>query len=133
MKLIKYCLILFILAHSGSLLAHVGEHSNTKSVIYTIKGKQVEGHFLMERAGKVFIEQKNGKIISAALNDFSFSNQTSLSRKIAFLKQINAENHVAEKQTTHTKPTEYQSFYSLILVAALALLLMLKSKIKTPK
>ncbi len=133
MKLIKYCLVLFILAHSGSLLAHVGEHSNTKSVIYTIKGKQVEGHFLMERAGKVFIEQKNGKIISAALNDFSFSNQTSLSRKIAFLKQINAENHVAEKQTTHTKPTEYQSFYSLILVAALALLLMLKKQNQNPK
>jgi hypothetical protein len=69
MKLIKYCLILLILAHSGSLFAHVGEHSNTKSVIYKIKGKQIEGHFLMERDGKVFIEQKNGKIISADLNN----------------------------------------------------------------
>ena len=128
MKLIKYCLILFILAHSGSLLAHVGGHTNTKSVIYTIMGKQVEGHFLMERDGKVFIEQKNGKIISADLNDFSFSNQTSLSKKIAFLKQINTENQIAKKLATHTKTTEYQFFYSLILVAALALLLMLRKQ-----
>jgi len=97
MKLIKYCLIVLIFTHSLSLFAHVGEHSNTKSVIYKIKGKQIEGYFLMEREGKVFIEQKNGKIISADLNDFSFSNQTSLSKKNSFFEAIKCSKSRSKK------------------------------------
>lgn len=133
MKFIKYCLLLLSLAHSGSLLAHVGEHSNTKSVIYTIKGKQVEGHFLMERKGKVFIEHKNGKIISADLNDFSFSNQTSLSKKIAFLKQINTENRVAKSLPVTTKTTDYQSVYIGVFIAVFTMIVSIRKQNQNPK
>ncbi|WP_188768804.1 YHYH protein [Emticicia aquatilis] len=133
MKFIKYCLLLLSLAHSGSLLAHVGEHSNTKSVIYTIKGKQVEGHFLMEREGKVFIEQENGKIISADLNDFSFSNQASLSKKIAFLKQINTENRVVGKFTKNTESTDYQSIYVFLFIGILGFIILMKKQNQNPK
>ena len=133
MKLMKYCLILLILVHSGSLLAHVGEHAKTNSVIYSIKGKQIEGHFLMERDGRVCIEQKNGKIISADLKDFSFSNQTSLSKKIAFLKQLNAQNQVVKNLGVDTKTTDYQSFYICIFVAALVLLVVVKKQNHNPK
>lgn len=132
MKLIKYCLLLLSLAHSELLLAHVGEHSNTKSVIYTIKGKQVEGHFLMEREGKVFIEHKNGKIISADLNDFSFSNQTSLSKKIAFLKQINTENRVVRKFTKNTESTDYQSIYVFLFIGILGFIILMKKQNQNP-
>ncbi|GGD72040.1 hypothetical protein GCM10011514_40250 [Emticicia aquatilis] len=115
------------------MLAHVGEHSNTKSVIYTIKGKQVEGHFLMEREGKVFIEQENGKIISADLNDFSFSNQASLSKKIAFLKQINTENRVVGKFTKNTESTDYQSIYVFLFIGILGFIILMKKQNQNPK
>lgn len=133
MKLLKYCLILVSLAYSGSLFAHVGEHISEGGMIYRIKGKKVEGHFLMEREGKVFIEQKNGKIISAELKDFSFSNQTSLSKKIAFLKQINEENQVLKKLLVNKKPTDYQAFCVLFFVSALVLMVLMRKQNQNSK
>lgn len=131
MKLINYCLLILSLGYSGSLFAHVGEHSNETGVVYKIKNKNIEGHFLMERDGKVFIEQKNGKIISADLQDFSFSNQASLSQKIEFLKQINHKNQAIKIEKSSSKKTGYQAF--LLLTIALFTFLAFFTKKQNPK
>jgi YHYH protein len=111
MKTVQYCILIFFLTFSDLLLAHVGDHKKESSVIYLIKGKKVEGHFLMQRDGKVFIEQKNGKILSEALQDFSFSNQVNLSEKIAFLKQINAKNSIQKSRFSEDKKSNIPFFY----------------------
>lgn len=87
----KILLLIIALVFTTSLYAHVGDHTPDKGIIYTIKGKEVEGHFLMSRDEKVFIELQNGKVISAPLNDFSFRSRENLSEKIAALKKLNHE------------------------------------------
>lgn len=95
-------------------LAHVGEHSSRNGVVYTIKGKEVKGHFLMSRENKVFIELQNGKIISAALQDFSFKNQTDLSRKIAFLKELNQQQNISKLRVKNADNQSIALFISAL-------------------
>jgi YHYH protein len=84
------CIILSLFA-IFSLYAHEGGHENGKTETYYIKGKAVNGHFLMTKNDKVFLELKNGKTISAPMADFSFSNQHDLSQKIAHFKALNGQ------------------------------------------
>lgn len=95
MTLLKV-IVLFIF--SIPLFAHVGEHSIDAGITYSINGRNVEGHFLMEREGKVFVELKDGKVISAKIEDFSFSNQKSIRKKIATLKVLNSKIPISENK-----------------------------------
>lgn len=97
-----------------TVFAHVGEHNSERSVIYTIKGKEVKGHFLMSREDKVFIELPSGKVISAPIQDFSFKNQSDLSRKIAFLKELNQENSFKEN-SAKVVDSQVFIFFALLL------------------
>ena len=117
-----FVLIIFLV--TTTLSAHVGDHSPDRGIIYTINGKEVEGHFLMSRDDKVFIELPNGKVVSALINDFSFENRESLSEKIMVLKELNRE----KKEVTPNRPINcLLAFFLLIFVS---LLLFFISKIE---
>lgn len=108
---------------SNCVFAHVGQHSADKGIIYTIKGKAVQGHFLMVRDGKVFLELQNGSIVSSPLEDFSFSSQSSLSKKIENLKEINTLKGRAKPQIT-----VYFDIYLILLIACSLWFIFLKNK-----
>lgn len=127
MKVIQYCLMMLGVVFSNLLLAHVGEHPNESDVIYTIKAKKVDGHFLMERDGKVFIQQKDGKVVSSALQDFSFETQIPLSQKIAYLKQINNQNNSLKNKSVKEEKPNYQYLYLIVILLFLVLLTSKKS------
>jgi YHYH protein len=92
----KKLIICFLILFSAvfSVKAHVGGHKDSKPETYFIKGKSIEGHFLMAKNDKVFIELKNGKMISAVMSDFSFSNQHNISEKIARFKKLNGQENL---------------------------------------
>ncbi len=96
MNKLKSVLLLIAFIVGTPIFAHVGGHDSENSEIFYLKGKQIEGHFLMAKNDKIFIELLNGKTISAPLTDFSFSNQSNLSQKIAHLKKLNLDKNLVE-------------------------------------
>jgi YHYH protein len=118
-------LIVFLFTHQ--LYAHVGGHDAIKSETFFIKEKAIEGHFLMTKNDRIFIELTNGKTISAALTDFSFSNQNNLSQKIAHLKKLN------QKEILASSPPSIKSIWSeiyLVLVGLFVLYLLIRFRVK---
>lgn len=89
-----FLLLMALVAIAFTSQAHVGIHGPDAGMIYTIRGNVVEGHFLMSRDDKIFIELTNGRILSAPLTDFSMANRDNLSEKIAALKRLNREKSV---------------------------------------
>ena len=63
-------LIFIPLSISTTIFAHVGERCSVKSETFYLNGQPIEGHFLMTKDDKIFIELSNGKSISASLTDF---------------------------------------------------------------
>lgn len=96
MNRLKVIYFLITLLSVNQLFAHVGGHGAVKSETFYLNGKAITGHFLMTKNEKVFIELSNGKTISAPLIDFSFSNYSNLSQKIAHLKQLNQQKPLEE-------------------------------------
>jgi hypothetical protein len=113
----KNLILFFAFLFTTTLYAHVGDHTPDRGIVYTINGKEVEGHFLMSRDDKVFIELQNGKVISAPLNDFSFRNRESLSEKIAALKKLNREKNKVKESSSINRLSAVLSlfFFTLFL------------------
>lgn len=111
----RYVLLIFALLLVNPIFAHVGDHTPDKSIIYTINGKEIEGHFLMSRDDKVFIELQNGKVVSAPLKDFSFKNRENLSEKIAILKRLNHEKSEVKGADLINKLSPILLLFSLLL------------------
>jgi hypothetical protein len=121
MKKNKSIILLIIILSTSPIFAHVGGHDSVKGEIFYLKGQRIEGHFLMTKNEKVFIELSDGKTISAPLTDFSFSNQNNLSQKIAHLKQVNQE-----KTLVDTKHSSFRfSNFSILLLLSLIIVLFL--------
>ena len=121
----KYIWILISLWFTSPIFAHVGGHNSIKSEIFYVKNKPIEGHFLMTKNEKVFIELFNGKIISAPLTDFSFKNQYNLSQKITLMKQLNHKKHLVETKYSGLK-INLLSFLILISIIGITFLLIQK-------
>ena len=121
----KYIWILIALWFTSPIFAHVGGHNSIKSEIFYVKNKPIEGHFLMTKNEKVFIELFNGKIISAPLTDFSFKNQYNLSQKITLMKQLNHKKHLVETKYSGLK-INLLSFLILISIIGITFLLIQK-------
>jgi YHYH protein len=121
MKKNQSIILLIIILSTSPIFAHVGGHNSVKGEIFYHKGQRIEGHFLMTKNEKVFIELSDGKTISAPLTDFSFSNQNNLSQKIAHLKQLNQE-----KTLVDTKHSSFRfSNFSILLLLSLIIVLFL--------
>ena len=121
----KYIWILIALWFTSPIFAHVGGHNSVKNEIFYVKNKPTEGHFLMTKNAKVFIELSNGKIISAPLTDFSFKNQYNLSQKITLMKQLNHKKHLVETKYSGLK-INLLSFLILISIIGITFLLIQK-------
>ena len=121
----KYIWILIALWFTSPIFAHVGGHNSVKNEIFYVKNKPIEGHFLMTKNEKVFIELFNGKIISAPLTDFSFENQYNLSQKITLMKQLNHKKHLVETKYSGLK-INLLSFLILISIIGITFLLIQK-------
>ena len=121
----KYIWILIALWFTSPIFAHVGGHNSIKNEIFYVKNKPIEGHFLMTKNEKVFIELFNGKIISAPLTDFSFKNQYNLSQKITLMKQLNHKKHLVETKYSGLK-INLLSFLVLISIVGITFLLIQK-------
>lgn len=117
--------ILITLWFTSPIFAHVGGHNSVKNEIFYVKNKPIEGHFLMTKNEKVFIELFNGKIISAPLTDFSFENQYNLSQKITLMKQLNHKKHLVETKYSGLK-INLLSFLILISIIGITFLLIQK-------
>ena len=117
--------ILIALWFTSPIFAHVGGHNSVKNEIFYVKNKPIEGHFLMTKNAKVFIELSNGKIISAPLTDFSFENQYNLSQKIILMKQLNHKKHLVETKYSGLK-INLLSFLILISIIGITFLLIQK-------
>ncbi len=118
-------LLFFLLINP--VFAHVGGHNSEKGDIFYLKGKAVEGHFLMTRHEQVFIELPNGKTITAPLKDFSLSNQKDLSKKITLLKQLNQAKQMAQNEPFRSNTFNLIPFF-LLLLLFLGLLIIQKSR-----
>ena len=125
MDRMKYIWILIALWFTSPIFAHVGGHNSVKNEIFYVKNKPIEGHFLMTKNEKVFIELSNGKIISAPLTDFSFENQYNLSQKITLMKQLNHKKHLVETKYSGLK-INLLSFLILISIIGITFLLIQK-------
>ena len=125
MDRMKYIWILIALWFTSPIFAHVGGHNSIKNEIFYVKNKPIEGHFLMTKNEKVFIELFNGKIISAPLTDFSFKNQYNLSQKITLMKQLNHKKHLVETKYSGLK-INLLSFLILISIIGITFLLIQK-------
>ena len=121
----KYIWILIALWFTSPIFAHVGGHNSVKNEIFYVKNKPIEGHFLMTKNEKVFIELSNGKIISAPLTDFSFENQYNLSQKITLMKQLNHKKHLVETKYSGLK-INLLSFLIFISIIGITFLLIQK-------
>ena len=117
--------ILITLWFTSPIFAHVGGHNSVKKEIFYVKNKPTEGHFLMTKNAKDFIELSNGKIISAPLTDFSFENQYNLSQKITLMKQLNHKKHLVETKYSGLK-INLLSFLILISIIGITFLLIQK-------
>lgn len=119
----KILFTILIIGFANSIFAHEGNHSSNAGITFTIKDKKVNGNFLMEKDGKVFIELTNGKIISFAIEDFSFSNQKFLGKKMETLKQINTiPNEIQVKKSLNV------DVYFYLLIACGLWFIYLKNK-----
>ena len=125
MDRMKYIWILIALWFTSPIFAHVGGHNSIKNEIFYVKNKPIEGHFLMTKNEKVFIELFNGKIISAPLTDFSFKNQYNLSQKITLMKQLNHKKNLVETKYSGLK-INLLSFLILISIIGITFLLIQK-------
>ena len=125
MNRMKCIWILIALWFTSPIFAHVGGHNSIKNEIFYVKNKPIEGHFLMTKNEKVFIELFNGKIISAPLTDFSFKNQYNLSQKITLMKQLNHKKNLVETKYSGLK-INLLSFLILISIIGITFLLIQK-------
>ncbi len=121
MDKLKYYLVGMTLLLSFSIFAHVGGHDSVNGEIFYLKGKPIEGHFLMTKNEKIFIELSNGKTISAPLIDFSFSNQNNLSQKIAHLKLLNLDKTLNGANHSEIRFDKFWVFSLLSLLLILCL------------
>jgi hypothetical protein len=119
MDKLKCYLALITFCFTTQLSAHVGEHDYAKNETFYLKGKSIEGHFLMTKNEKVFIKLSNGKTISAPLTDFSFSNQNDLSQKIARLKQLNTDKTSLEINHSELNVRTFLSVFFLLTLVTL--------------
>jgi YHYH protein len=119
------------LLFSMPIFAHLGGHDTVNSEIFYLKGKRIEGYFLMTKNEKVFIELSDGKTISAPLTDFSFSNQNNLSQKIAHFKQLNQDKSFVDEKKSGFRFSKFWlfSFMSLLLIFCLSFQIIQRSKI----
>lgn len=117
--------ILIALCFTSPIFAHVGGHNSVKNEIFYFKGKSIEGHFLMTKNEKIFIELSNGKTVSAPLTDFSFENQNNLSQKIALMKQLNHKKNLVETKNSDLK-INLLYFFLLISIIGITFLLIQK-------
>ena len=125
MNKLKCIWILIALCFTSPIFAHVGGHNSVKNEIFYFKGKPIEGHFLMTKNEKIFIELSNGKTISAPLTDFSFENQNNLSQKVALMKQLNQKKNLVEPKNSGLK-INLLYFFLFILMIGIYLLLIQK-------
>jgi hypothetical protein len=125
MKKNKSIILLIIILSTSPIFAHVGGHDSVKSEIFYLKGQRIEGHFLMTKNEKVFIELSDGKTISAPLTDFSFSNQNNLSQKITHLKQVNQKRTLVD--TKHSS-LHFSNFSILLLLSLIIVLFLFTQK-----
>ena len=125
MNRMKCIWILITLWFTSPIFAHVGGHNSVKNEIFYVKNKPIEGHFLMTKNEKVFIELFTGKIISAPLTDFSFKNQYNLSQKITLMKQLNHKKNLVETKYSGLK-INLLSFLILISIIGITFLLIQK-------
>ncbi len=109
-------LIFIPLLISTTIFAHVGEHYSVKNETFYLNGQQIEGHFLMTKDDKIFIELSDGKAISASLTDFSFSNQNNLSQKIARLKRLNADKTLTKTERLSLHFSNFSIFFLLSII-----------------
>ncbi len=121
MNRLKVNFFFIALLSINQLFAHVGGHEALKSETFYLNGKAIEGHFLMNRNEKIFIELSNGETISAPLIDFSFSNQHNLSQKIAHLKQLNQQKPLEEIKHSSL----HSSHFSILLLLSIIIVLFL--------
>lgn len=119
MDKLKCYLVLITFCFTTQLSAHVGDHDFAKSEIFYLKGKSIEGHFLMTKNEKVFIELSNGKTVSAPLTDFSFSNQNNISQKIAQLKQLNTDKISVEINQSKLNLRSFLPIFFLLMLITL--------------
>lgn len=109
-------LIFIPLLISTTIFAHVGERYSVKSETFYLNGQPIEGHFLMTKDDKIFIELSDGKAISASLTDFSFSNQNNLSQKIARLKRLNADKTLTKTERLSLHFSNFSIFFLLSII-----------------
>ena len=109
-------LIFIPLSISTTIFAHVGERCSVKSETFYLNGQPIEGHFLMTKDDKIFIELSNGKSISASLTDFSFSNQNNLSQKIARLKRLNTAKTLTKTERSSLRFSNFSIFFLLSII-----------------
>lgn len=109
-------LIFIPLSISTTIFAHVGERCSVKSETFYLNGQPIEGHFLMTKNGKIFIELSDGKAISASLTDFSFSNQNNLSQKIARLKRLNINKTLTKTERLSLRFSNFSIFFLLSII-----------------
>ena len=134
MNKLKSIGLLITFLFTNSLFAHVGGHNSAKKEdVFYLKGKAIEGHFLMTRNDQVFIKLSNGKTIAAPLKDFSFSNQKDLSKKIAFLKQLNNKKQDFITESFNEKKGDYQAFGAFLVILGGLLFLINQRKKQSPK
>ena len=126
MNKMKCVWILIALWFTSPIFAHLGGHDSVKNEIFYVKNKPIEGHFLMTKNEKVFIELSNGKIISAPLTDFSFENQNNLSQKITLTKQLNHKKNLVETKYSGLK-NNLLYFFILISIIGFTFLLILNN------
>ena len=109
-------LIFIPLLISTTISAHVGGRCSVKSETFYLNGQPIEGHFLMTKNGKFFIELSDGKAISASLTDFSFSNQNNLSQKIARLKRLNINKTLTKTERPSLRFSNFSIFFLLSII-----------------
>jgi hypothetical protein len=127
MNKLKILWLLIALLITSPIFAHVGGHDAVNSEVFYLKGRRIDGHFLMTKDEKVFIELSDGKTISAPLTDFSFSNQNKLSQKIANLKQLNQDKSFIETKHSSFRFSNFSLLFLLSIIAVAFLLIQKRS------
>lgn len=127
-KLISIGIFVILLLFTSPIIAHTGGHGSVNREIYYLKGLPIEGHFLMTKNDKVYIELPDGRTISGSLRDFSFSNQNNLSQKIAHLKQLNREKILVETNHSSLHFSDFSKFLLLLILVVALLFIQKRSK-----
>jgi YHYH protein len=126
-----FILIAFFLANP--IFAHVDGHDSIDSEIFYLKGVAIKGHFLMTKNEKIFIQLSNGKTISAPLIEFSFSNQTNLSKKIAHLKELNQKKTSEKNKFSGLRFSNFSVLFLLTIMIISLPLNQIKNKHRLPR